>query len=203
MTSTDIATSAPASPSAMPRLDLRRPPQRSVVDIVVRPSAVASTLRTHTCPQCGLNPAGPPVKRTFNWVPSWVYLGLLINIVVLLILYGVGRKVVKGELTLCADCDAADRRGRTIRSVSVAGLVLGPALFGTLGAMAAGGDGAMIGALIGLVAGIAGIVASHRQTRLDVIGVKHLDPKKDTMTLTASPSFATVLLAEAPDALVR
>ncbi|MDP2341661.1 MAG: hypothetical protein Q8O67_11945 [Deltaproteobacteria bacterium] len=202
MTSTDTPIRSPASPSALPHLELQRgPEQRSLVELLVRPSAFEQKLRTQTCPQCGLNPAGPLVKRSFQWVPGWVYIGLLLNIAILLIMYMAGRRVVKAEISLCADCDAADRHGRSLRSVSVAGVVLGPALFAFAGGITVGTELAIAGACAGLVAGIVGIIAAHRRTRFDVIGVKHIDRKVDTMTLRVSPSFARVLAAEAPDAL--
>ncbi len=205
MISTDEPVSpSPTSSTALPHLDLAppSPEERSPVGVVLRPSRLEQGLHTRTCPQCGLNPAGAPVKRTFQWVPPWVYFGLLLNIVILMILYYAGRRIVKGELPLCSDCDVADRRGRRLRSFSVAGIFLGPLVFAGLGGVTLGSEAAAAGALIGLVSGIVGIVASHRRTRFDVIGVKHIDRKRDTMTLTASPTFGRVLAAEAPDALL-
>lgn len=194
---------APASTSSsLPHLDLRqRREQPSVVDVVLRASSVTAGLHTKTCPHCGVNPAGPPVKRTFQYVPPWVYIGLVLNIVVLAILYAAGRRVIKGTVTLCPDCDVADRRGRTIRGVSLVGIVGFPALLAGLGALVAGEDGAIVGALAGIVAFIAGIVAAHRSTRFDVIGCKLIDKKADSITLTSSPAFRRVLRAEAPQAI--
>lgn len=192
---------APASSSSIPHLDLRPPrEERRVVDVLLRPSSLEAGLHTQTCPHCGVNPAGPPVKRTFQYVPPWVYIGLLLNILVLIIMYMAGRRVVKGELTLCADCDAADTRGRRIRSGSLFGIFGFPLLFALLGGVTVGEDGAIIGGLVGIVAFIAGLVAAHRQTRFDVIAAKIIDKKKDTMTLSASPAFARVLAEEAPSA---
>lgn len=194
---TEVATS-----SSLPHLDLRPPREvQQIVEVKIKPSALMAGLHTKTCPQCGLNPAGPLVKRSFQYVPPWVYVGLLLNIVVLLILYYAGRTVVKGELTLCPDCDAADTRGRRFRSLSVVGLVGFPIVFATLGGLVAGSDAALAGGFAGLVAAFAGMFAAHRRTRYDVIGCKFADKKKDTMTLQASPAFQRVLAEEASEAV--
>ncbi len=199
---TDLPEVALSTSSSLPHLDLRQPrEQPSVVDVVVKCSALVAGLKTSTCPHCGINPAGPPVKRTFQHVPRWVYIGLFLNIVVLMIMYGLGRRVVKGELSLCADCASADKRGRLIRSLSFGGIVLFPAVLALIGGLALGGEGAVGGALAGLVAFVGGMFAAHHKTRFDVIGCKLIDKKADTMTLTSSPAFVGVLAREAPASL--
>jgi hypothetical protein len=123
------------------------------------------------------------------------------NIIVLLVLYYVGRQVVKGELGLCAECDAADRRGRTLQGVSVGGLLLFPLLFGVGLGTVLGLDAGLLGAAVGVVSGVVGMVAAHRFTRFDVIRCIAVDKKKGTLTLKASETFARVLGGEAPGAL--
>ena len=200
----DSALQQPSSSSGLPHLELSASSERrELVHVALRPSALTFGLHTSTCPQCGLNPAGPAVKMTFEWVPRWVSIGFFVNLVVLWILYMAGRKVVRAEIPLCVECASADRRGRFLRRLSYIGPVIGPIAFGLLGAMTLGLDAAIGGFCVGLVAGIAGTVASHRGTRFDIIGVKHIDLKHDTMLLSASPSFQHVVAVEAPDALVR
>lgn len=193
----------PALPAAMPRLDLRatgdRP--RVLADVVVSTTALQDGIRTHTCPQCGLNPTTTLAKRTFQYVPPWVYIGLVMNLLVLLVLYFVGRRVVKGEVALCADCDAADRRARTLQSVSVGGLIGFPALFGVGLGAALGVEAGLLGAAVGIVSGVVGMIAAHRLTRFDALRCVMVDKTTNTTTLKASDTFARVLASEAPDAL--
>lgn len=192
----------PVSPVSIPSADvgLAEPRARTTVPVTLKTAALEAGLHTHTCVQCGLNPAGPPVKRRYQYVPSWVYLGLMMNIVVLLILYYAGRRVVDGKLGLCADCDRADKRGRTLRGVSLVGLLAFPVVGALVGALVSS-DGLLFGAAAGVVAGVAGIVAAHRSTRFDVISARLIDKKAGTTILVASPELAGVLAREAPDAL--
>jgi hypothetical protein len=193
----------PALPAALPRLDLRatgdRP--RVLADVMLSTTALQDGIRTHTCPQCGLNPTTTLAKRTFQYVPPWVYIGLVMNLIVLLILYFAGRRVVKGEVALCADCDAADRRARTLQSVSVGGLVAFPALFGVGLGTLLGVDAGLLGAAVGVVSGIVGMIAAHRLTRFDALRCVMVDKKSNTTTLKVSDSFARVLASEAPGTL--
>ena len=170
--------------------------------VALRASALEAGLHTATCPQCGINPAGPPVERTFQHVPGWVYIGLLANVVVMMILYLVGRVRVTGTLTLCADCDAADRRGRRLRSLSVVGLVGLPLLFGFIGGIAAGVEAALVGAGAGVVGGAIGAIVAHRRPATETIGVKFANRKQNVLELTANATFRDVIEREAPDALV-
>lgn len=192
----------PSLPAALPRLDLRHPDrQRRLADVTLSSTMLQQGLRTHTCPQCGINPTTTLAKRTWQYVPPWVYIGLLVNIIVVLMMYFASRRVVKGELGLCADCEAADRRGRTIQSVSVAGLVAFPALFGFSVGAVVGADAGLFAAAVGLVSGVVGMIAAHRTTRFDVIRCVMVDKKQSTLTLKASDAFARVLRAESPGAL--
>lgn len=157
-------------------------------------------LKTKTCVQCGINPAGPPASRTLQYIPPWVYLGLLANVVILAILYFVGRRRVDAVFRLCPDCARADRRGRTLRGVSVVSIVLFPLIGGVVGSLF---DGAVAlgGASAGLVAAIAAIVAAHTKTKHEVIDTKNIDKKAGTVTLMAAPTWHRVLDGEARDAL--
>lgn len=194
----------PASPVSVPAPSLRHVDDapRVPVPVLVRTEALKAGLRTHTCLQCGLNPVSQPVARSFQYVPPWVYIGLLLNVLILMILYFAGRVVVKGSLSLCPDCDRADRRGRTLRGVSLLGLLLFPLVGLLLGAPFDGGAMAF-GAAAGLVAAIAGMVAAARSTRGDVITARLIDKKAGVTTLVASPELERVLSAEAPEALAR
>jgi hypothetical protein len=147
-----------------------------------------------------VNPTTGLVKRTFQFVPPWVYVGLLLNVLVLALLYFMGRRIVKAELSLCADCDAADRRGRTTRRLSVLGLIGFPMVLG-FGLEAVCIDGGLFGLAAGVVSGIVGMVAAHRATRADVIRCVAVDKTLGTTTLKASDTFSRVLLAERCDAL--
>lgn len=191
----------PAHPVSVPAPDVRRadPTVRLPVETAVHTEALKAGLHTRTCLQCGLNPAGPPVPRTFQYVPPWVYLGLLLNVIILMIMYLAGRVVVKGSLSLCPDCDRADRRGRTVRSISVLGLILFPIL-GAIAGIPFDGGGIAFGAASGLVAGVAGMVAATRATRADVISARLIDKKAGVTRLMASPELARVLEQEAPGA---
>lgn len=192
----------PVKPVATPHLDLRRDDERPVfVDIDLKYDHVEAGIRTHTCPQCGLNPGGAVVKK-WQYIPPWVYVGLLINILVLLILYSTGKRTVKAELNLCQDCDQADNAAQRLRGLSLGGLFLGPLAAGIVGGVSLGEDGAIVGALTGLVAGIAGIVAAHRRTRFDVIVCRLIDKKKGKVTIRTAGQFRRVLAHEAPDALL-
>ncbi len=196
----------PSVPVGIGRPDVDRSllgPQQNAplpVSIVLHGPSLVAGLRTHTCPQCGLNPAGPPVARTFQYIPPWVYIGLLFRGFGLLILYLIGRRRVKATLSLCSDCDRADKRARNIRGLSMFGVFVLPALGASVlwldtvvGAVAAGA---------GFVAGIVATVVAHARTRSDVIACKKIEGKPQKVTLTASPSFGRVLAAEAPDSLV-
>lgn len=191
----------PANPVSVPSPDVRRTSDRArpPLPVTVRTDAIKAGLHTKTCLQCGLNPVQQPVARTFQYVPPWVYFGLLLNVLILMIMYFAGRVVVKGSISLCEDCDRADRRGRTIRGVSLLGLILFPMIGAVLG-FPFDGEGMAFGAASGLVAGIAGLVAATRSTRFDVITARLIDKKAGVTTLLASPEFARVLEAEAPDA---
>ena len=102
-------------------------------NVVINTSALEAGIHTKT-PQCGMNPTTTVAPRTFQYVPPWVYVGLLANVVLLAILDYAGRRVVKGQLHLCDDCDA-DRRARTLQSVSVGGLIGFPLVLGGIAAV--------------------------------------------------------------------
>ena len=159
-------------------------------------------LRTQTCVQCGINPAGPPKTRTLQYVPPWVYLGLLANVVILAVLYFAGRRRVESVLRLCPDCAAADVQGRRLRGFSVAGLLVFPGLGAAITALLDLSGSVILGAAsAGLVAAIAAIIAASTKTRHEVIDVKNIDKKAGTVTLLAAPTWQRVLDAEARDAL--
>jgi hypothetical protein len=192
----------PALPAALPALDLsRRAEARTVTRVEVSTSALQAGLRTATCPQCGLNPATTLVKRRFIYVPPWVYIGLALNIIVLAIMYVAGRRVVDAQLSLCADCDAADRRARSLTSVSLFGLIGFPTIFGIAGGALVGLDAGMFGLAVGLVAGVVGVVAAHRHTKQDAIRCTFVDKARGVTTLAASDTLQRVLAQEAPTAL--
>jgi len=172
-----------------------------LANVVLSTTALQQGIRTHTCPQCGLNPTTTMVKRTFQYVPPWVYIGLLMNVIVLLLLYVVGRRVVKGEVALCADCNDADRRARTLQSVSVVGLVAIPLLFSFGAGLFLGAEAGLLAGAVGVVSGIVGMIAAHRTTRFDALRCVMVDKQANTTTLKASDTFSRVLLGEAPDAL--
>ena len=156
----------PALPAALPALDLTKPHEkRGVAKVDLSTAALQAGVQTKTCPQCGLNPATTMAKRRFMYVPPWVYAGLAINIIILAVLYIAGRRIVDGHLSLCADCDAADRRARTLQSLSVGGLVLFPMLMAGVAGFVLGIEAGLMGAAAGFVAGLAGIVAAHRHTK--------------------------------------
>lgn len=197
--------SVPTVPVGFSRPDVSKSPlagagQDKPVTFQLRKDGLTYGVSTRTCPQCGLNPAGTPKKRVFQYVPSWVYLGLLANVLVLLVLYMVGRKRVETRVSLCGDCDGADRRGRTLRGLSVVGAVFAPlvALFVGIGLDSPGVMG--WGSGIGLVAGIVGAIAVHRRTRGDVVLCKLIDQHR--VELRASPSWRRVLAEEQPDLLM-
>ena len=188
-----------AAQSQRPLRAVDEPPPKP--ELVFLHSDALRDLHTATCPQCGINPAGPPVTRTFQYVPPWVYLGLLANVLVLAIMYFAGRRRVHATLRLCPDCAAADKRGRRLRAISVGGLVAFPAIGALLGSLA--GDAGFIlgGASAGLVAAIAAIVAAVTKTKHEVIEAKNIDKKAGTITLLAAPTWQRVIEAEAHDAL--
>ena len=167
------------------------------VDLTLK-SDSARALVLRTCPQCGLNPAGAPVARTFQWVPPWVFAGLLLNIIVLLILYYVGRQRLMVQLPLCADCAAADKRGRTIVGFAIASVFALPALFALIGSVV---DNPGIGAGIGFVAGLVAAGTAVFRTRPQVIECRKIDKKAGTITLRAAPSWRGVVEREQPEAL--
>lgn len=188
-------------PVAIPTPSLRSADQRvrTPQPIRLKIAAVQGGVHTPTCLQCGLNPVTTPVPRKFQYVPPWVYIGLALNVVILMILYFAGRQIVRGSLSLCPDCDRADKRGRFWRGLSVLGLIVFPIAGLLLGVPLS--DAAMgFGAASGLVAGIAGMVAATRKTRGDVIVVKKIDKKAGTLELTAAPEFGDVIDREAPQA---
>lgn len=154
----------------------------------------AQGLRTHTCPQCGVNPAGPAKSRTLVYVPSWVYIGLFVNFFLLLILYLAGRKSIDVDVTLCPDCRRSETRARWIRGVSVLGLLAFPLLGAYLGG--ALGD-TFMGAASGVVASLVGMLAAHVHTRHDLLTVKKID--RDSVTLLGTGHLDAVVEREAPD----
>jgi hypothetical protein len=196
--------SEPLQPVATPQPDLTisRPTggEEKPVTFTVGKDRLAMGVHTHTCPQCGMNPAGAPKARKFQFIPPWVYLGFLANVIVFLILYLIGRKQVDTQLSLCDDCDAADKRGRRVRTLSVVGAIFAP-LGALLGGLALDLEvAAVVASGVALVGGIVGSVIAHRKTRGDVILVKKID--KTEVQLLASPRFPQVLAREAPDLLV-
>lgn len=198
----DESEPPPSTSTAPVSLDLRHHEQRrGTATVSLRASALKAGVYTHVCPQCGVNPPGRPVRRTFQYVPPWVYLGLFMNIVVFGIAYYMRRRRAAGVLALCADCAAADRGGRRLRRFSVLGLGLFPVVL-ALAASFLPVDGAVMGgALSGLVAGVVGMIAARVHTRFDVIKCRLIDRKKDLIQLTASKGFAAVVARDAPGAL--
>lgn len=182
-------------------------PLRSVDEPTPKPELVflhsdaLRDLQTQTCVQCGINPAGPPATRTLQYVPPWVYLGLLANVVVVAVLYFAGRRRVHAVFRLCPDCARADARGRRLRGVSLVGLLAFPLLGAAIGAALGDASYVLGGASAGLVAAIAAMVAAVTKTKHEVIDVKNIDKKAGTVTLMASPSWQRVLAQEARDAL--
>ena len=187
-----------AAQSQRPLRSVDEPPPKP--ELVFLHSDALRDLKTQTCVQCGINPAGPPLSRTLQYVPPWVYLGLLVNVIVLAVLYFAARRRVNAVFRLCPDCARADVRGRRLRGVSLVGLLAFPLLGSAMGA--AFGDGGYVlgGASAGLVAAIAAIVAAVTKTKHEVIDVKNID-KAGTTTLLASPSWHRVLDQDARDAL--
>jgi hypothetical protein len=192
----------PSTSTAPVSLDLRQHEQRrGTTKVALRASVLKAGLYTHVCPQCGINPPGQPVRRTFQYVPPWVFLGLFIHLVVLGLAYFFARRRMAGVLALCADCAAADRGGRRLRKFSLLGLGLFPVVLGLAASFLPMKDAAIAGGLSGLVAGVVGIVAARVHTRFDVIRCRFLDRKKDLILLTASKGFAAVVARDAPGAL--
>lgn len=196
----------PRTPAAALRTGVTEAPP--VLDIRSRTRAEVSLSReeverlglvTTTCPMCGLNPAGPTVKRKFEFVPPWVYLGLMANIVVLVVLYLVGRKRIDVDLALCEECASADKRAGRLRGFSFAGLILGP-LLGALAGSPGGGQAVAIGAGAGVVAGIVGMVAAHLHTRHDVLACKRID--KHAIVLQGTAHVPEILEREAAHLLL-
>lgn len=170
------------------------------MSFLLRKDGLTYGVNTKTCPQCGLNPGGLPKKRVFLYVPPWVYLGFLANIIVVLVLYSVGRKRVETRVTLCDDCARADRRGRTLRGFSVVGVIAGILAPLFVGLAVDSPEVAIFGMGVGLVAGIVGAVVTHRRTQGDVILCLHIDAQQ--VKLKASPAWRRVLAEEQPDLLL-
>jgi hypothetical protein len=162
----------------------------------LRRAFLPARLATHTCPQCGLNPAGPLRRRWFQYVPPWVNIGIALNVFVLFILYLAGRKRVELSLGLCGECVAAERRARLLRGGSVLAAVFAP--FAPL--LAADEPLlALAGAGVVLVGGVVGSIVTHVRTRSDVVGCERID--QESVVLRASPSWRRVLADEAPEVL--
>lgn len=209
-----------ATPAAIARVDASssrlasRDDKRAPVE--VKTLALQQGLRTTTCPQCGLNPAGPPKKRKLHHTPRWFQLGgpcgLFLALPFLSVLAPVAyvgfrwliSSRVNALVSLCDECDQEDRRARNLRSASR----WGPILFPLLALLALRFDlpiepGWPAAALIGgaLVAGVAASVAGHLRTRRQLLDAKRIDHEKTT--LLAAPSFREVLRREQPEALVE
>jgi hypothetical protein len=200
----------------VPRLDLRatgdRP--RILAEVVLSTTALQGGIRTRTCPQCGLNPTTTMAKRKFEYIPRWIYIATFVNLTIaafvnvtilliplFLVLFFTSRRVVKGKLGLCADCDAADRRARMLQSASVGGLFAFPYLFAVGADALLGGIAGVHGLACGVISGIVGMFAALWFTRFDVLRCARIDKKAGTTTLKVSDSFAGVLAREAPGAL--
>ena len=118
---------------------------------------------------------------------------LVFNIIILLLLYFVGRKVVKSSVTLCRDCDLADRKGRNYRAYAVLGLVVSLVAATVVGVLSLDASPLPIAILpvLALIAGIAGVVMVTRRTANAVILCKKID--KISVTLLVSHHWKEVL----------
>jgi hypothetical protein len=182
--------------STVPRVALG-PSPTELVTVVLRIAEAEAGLVTTHCPQCGVNPAGPPEPQQWRYVPPWVYvmLGLGMGWLALLA-YFAARQTVTSSLMLCADCASTAKRSKRLRSISVVGMVAFPLLFGAVGGVVVDGMGALYGSMIGMVSGIAGMIAVHRRTRSSLVHCKHIDKANGMVTLQLSPACEDVLRSE-------
>jgi hypothetical protein len=214
-------TSTPAAISQRARdgsalLEADAPPQSVELDTDV---LALEGVHTALCPQCGVNPAGPPRAWTFRWghpllTVAWL-VGAWMSSVVISPFVGLGllggaffaRRTVKTTLTLCDDCDAAARRAKRIRAATVAGGFFSPVLAGVV--MMVLNEAGLIdspfvrGAAFGVtvVAGLAGAVFGHLKTAKSALFIQKI--RKKVLKLKASPTWARVLREEQPAALAQ
>ena len=203
---------APYTPSTISTRGLDK---SALKEVVLKPvefeldgNQVALGIRTHTCPQCGLNPVNKDHKQKFQFVPPWVYIGLMLNLIVLLIMYYAGRKVIDTSIALCDPCAAQMKRARLMRGLSIFGAVFAPMILAGVGGAIQGAEAALALGGIGLVAGVVGSVVAHKRTTNDVLLVKEIketktmidgkQTKKRTLRLRSNVQFQKTLRKEAP-----
>ena len=204
---------SPYTPTTVPTQGLEKStltmPVQKPVKILLDGDLVAQGIHTQTCPQCGLNPVDKLHKQKFQFIPQWVYLGLLANILVMLVLYYVGRKVIDTQLGLCDACAAQMKRARTFRALSIAGAIFGPMLLGGAAAAIIGSTAGLVVGATALVAGIVGSVVTHKRTVNDMLLVQKIEvhkfkgpggqiTKTQTLELKANTQFRATLQKEAP-----
>ena len=193
----------PAKPAGLPHLDLEiRREGRRRVKWSFRRATLTSAIVPARCPQCGVNPPGVPVVRTLQYVPQWVYLGFLLNIGVVALMYFLGRRRVKATLAMCDDCVRADKRGRSLRTLSAAGLVGFPGGLAAIGHLIAGEAGIGFGVAAGLLSAVLAMVVTFQKTAADILQCVFIDAGPDgDVHLLASPSFGPAMagaLSSAP-----
>ncbi len=188
----------PVAPGSRGRRPLERLGPPRPVDVLLDKDALAAGLHLDTCPQCGANPAGTTPPRTLQWVSPFIWFAFLISLIVVVILHYTLRVRVTTALPLCADCAAADRRGRRLAALGLLGVVLGPVVLGAAGTVVGAGG---VGAAVGLVAGLVGAVTAQVKLAPQMIVCRRIDAQEKTVTLRASPTWRSVLEREQPEAL--
>jgi len=206
-------TESAHTPTTVPRVGLEKSslnaPVEKPVTMILNGEEVARGIKTNTCPQCGLNPVNKVHNHKFQFIPPWIYLGLLANVLAFLVLYHFGRREIKSEIGLCDACKAQMTRAQFLRIVSTISAIIGPALIGGLAGSAFGID---VGLLVGgaaFVAGVVGSVVTFKRTKNHLLTVKKIEKYKlkgaggrnivyRVLKLEANPQFRATLLKEAP-----
>ena len=110
------------------------------------------------------------VRKTLVWVPSWIYLLLLINLLVLLIVYLIVRK--KCTVSYCMSRSV--RNGGRIKTLAgVLAMIVG----GISGVLIGSGNQAEIGLAVGIVSFLVGLVLLYAGG-LPISVAKHKDGRQ-------------------------
>ena len=203
-TVTDMPRQLPQAPVAIMRVEPRslREPSLDVAFVELDAREVARRgIATHTCPQCGLNPAGFPERWTFRHFSRWTYFALFMNTFVALVVGLASYKQVSTRLALCPDCRRAHSRAKVIRAASVVSAMVSPLAAGVASIVLDLGLTASALTLgTTLVASAVGMLTAHWRTRADSVVCKRID-NRGRLTLRASSTFERVVAAEAPHLL--
>ncbi len=153
----------------------------------------------HTCPQCGVAPSSPKVKkRAFVYYPKLLLLLIPIGWIFVFLAYLITRQVIELRLPLCEGCNQRDRRSRAIRSMAVLSVLFLP-LFTFIATILLNITGALSAGIVAssFFAGIAASILTTWRTKDDVFEPKRIT--KAQVFVDVPESWPRILRDQAPD----